>query len=148
MAETLRESSEEFLEHARASARYVRISPTKVKPVADLIRERDVSEARAILSLSPRKAARILKKVLDSAVANAENNKDLDREDLYVWKVFVDQGPVMKRWHPRQRGRAFPILKRSSHVTIVVREKGPEWLRRHPKALVKPRRRARAKAKP
>lgn len=141
----LSSNSEEFLEHARAVTKYVRLSPRKVKAVADLIKGRDVSEAKAILALTPRRPARTIAKTLDSAVANAENNKSLDRKDLYVWRVLVDKGPTMKRWHPRQRGRAFPILKRSSHITIVVREKGEDWLRRNPKSIAAPRKRASTK---
>ena len=94
---------------ARATARFVRIAPRKARAVVDLIRGRSAEEAMALLKFVPRRAASIVEKVLKSAIANAEHNYDLDASDLIVAKAFVDQGPALKRWHPRQRGRAFPI---------------------------------------
>lgn len=108
---------------AAAHARYVRIAPRKVRVVVDLIRGKRVEEARAILKFVPKAGARVVEKTLRSAVANAVHNLDLDEGSLYVARAFVDAGPTMKRVHPRQRGQAFPILKRSSHVTVVVRER-------------------------
>ena len=106
-----------------ATARYVRISPRKAGDVARLIRGKKVAEAKAILSLCPRAAARIVAKVLDSAVANAENNHDLSAEDLYVVRAYVNCGPTLKRFRPRAMGRASRIRKRTSHITVCVDEK-------------------------
>jgi large subunit ribosomal protein L22 len=89
----------------------------------DLIRGKNVAEAFAILKFTPKVGAEVVEKVLRSAVANAENNFDMDVDKLYVSSAFVDQGPTLKRIHPRSRGQAFKILKRTSHVTIVVNEK-------------------------
>lgn len=108
---------------ARATARHIRIAPRKVRVVIDLIRGKSISEALAVLRFVPKRASTVIEKVVKSAVANAEHNLDLSRDDLYVAEAYVDQGPTMKRIQPRQRGQAFPILKRSSHVTVVVREK-------------------------
>ena len=108
---------------ARATAKYVRVSSRKAKLVADLIRGKSIGEALSILALTPTKAAGIVDKVVKSALANAENNFDMNPDNLYVATAFVDQGPKLKRIHPRSRGQAFKILKRTSHVTIVVKEK-------------------------
>ncbi|MCR4398477.1 MAG: 50S ribosomal protein L22 [Firmicutes bacterium] len=108
---------------ARATVRHVRISPSKVKIVMNLIRGKPVSEAFAILRFVPKRASAIIYKVLKSAVANAENNFDMDGDRLYVAQAVVDQGSIWKRYHPRQRGQAFPILKRTSHITVVVKER-------------------------
>lgn len=108
---------------ARAIARYVRIAPRKVRIVVDEIRGKSVRDALAILRFTSKAAAPVVAKVVRSAAANAENNLDMDRNALYVAACFVDQGPTMKRIHPRQRGQAFPILKRSSHITVVVKER-------------------------
>lgn len=105
----------------RAVAKYIRTSPRKLRLVADLIRGKAVNEARVILQFTPKRAAITLQKVLESAIANAENNEDLEAENLTVHKVFVDEGPTMKRWTPRARGRASAIKKRTSHVTVVVK---------------------------
>jgi large subunit ribosomal protein L22 len=109
---------------ARAVARYVRIAPRKVRIVVDQIRGKSVDEALALLRFIPKRAAPVVAKVVKSAAANAENNFDMDRRSLYVAEAYVDQGPTLKRFHPRQRGQAFPILKRTSHITVVVRERG------------------------
>ncbi|MBQ9365298.1 MAG: 50S ribosomal protein L22 [Schwartzia sp.] len=108
---------------AKAVARYVRIAPRKVRVVMDLIRGKDVADAFAILKFTPKAGADVIEKVLKSAVANAENNFDMNIDNLYVSSAFVDQGPTLKRIHPRSRGQAFSILKRTSHVTVVVAEK-------------------------
>lgn len=108
---------------ARAVAKNIRIAPRKIRIVVDLIRGKQVGEAFAILKHTPKVASAEVEKVLKSAVANAENNYDMDVDSLYVSQVFVDQGPTMKRIHPRSRGQAFKILKRSSHITLAVKER-------------------------
>lgn len=108
---------------ARATAKYVRISPYKARPVIDLIRGKDVQEALNILEFTPKKAARLIKKVLESAIANAEHNYNMDPDRLYVKRAYVDEGPRLKRIWPRAWGRASRILKRTSHITVVVEEK-------------------------
>ena len=108
---------------SKAVAKYVRIAPRKVRVVMDLIRGKNVAEAFAILKFTPKAGAEVVEKVLRSAVANAETNFDMDVDKLYVTTEFADQGPTLKRIHPRSRGQAFKILKRTSHVTIVVDEK-------------------------
>ena len=108
---------------ARAIAKYIRISPRKVQEVADLVRGKNVNEALAILEFTNKRGAGILKKVVGSAVANAENNNDMDRENLYIAEVFANQGPTLKRFQPRAQGRAFTIPKRTSHIGVVVKEK-------------------------
>lgn len=107
----------------RAVAKYIRITPRKVRIVLDLIRGKNVAEAFAILKFTPKVGADVVEKVLRSAVANAENNFDMDADKLFVKTAYADQGPTLKRIHPRSRGQAFKILKRTSHVTIVVDEK-------------------------
>lgn len=108
---------------ARAEAKHVRISPRKMKPIADLVRGKSVKDAQAILKFTPRKGAEIFLKVLNSAVANAENNHHLDVETLIVKEIYANQGPTLKRWNAGSMGRANPVLKRSSHVGVVVAEK-------------------------
>lgn len=108
---------------ARAVARYVRISPRKARLVADLVRGRSVGEALVILDFSPKKAARILRKTLQSVVANAETTQSVDVDRLYVKRVLVDGGPMYKRYIPRAHGRATMIRKRTSHLTVVVDER-------------------------
>jgi large subunit ribosomal protein L22 len=107
---------------AKAVARFVRIAPRKARQVADLIRGKKVDEAFAILRFTPRFAAETMTKVLKSAVANAENNFQLNRNGLIVSEAFVDQGPTMKRFHPRAQGRMAMIHKKTSHITVVVKE--------------------------
>lgn len=106
---------------ATAKATHVRISPRKVKIVLDLIRNKPCDEAMAILKYTPRAACEPLGKLLKSAMANAEN-KDLDSSALYVSECRVDRGPILKRIQPRAQGRAFRINKRTSHITLVVKE--------------------------
>ena len=108
---------------ARAMARQARIAPTKVRQVLTLIRGRGAEEALTILRFSPQKAARIVYKVLQSAVANAEHNYGMDMDKLYVLTAFADQGPVMKRFRPVSMGRAHPYVHRTSHVTVTVAER-------------------------
>ena len=108
---------------AKAHLKYARISPRKVKIVLDLIRGKDVATAMAILKNTPKSASEYLTKLLRSAVANAENNFNMDVSKLYVSECFVCPGPTLKRIRPRAQGRAFRIDKRTSHVTIAVSEK-------------------------
>ena len=108
---------------ARAQATYVRISPRKVKIVLDLIRNKPVDEAMAIVKFTPKSACEPIAKLLKSATANAENNLNLDRKDLYVSECFVCPGPILKRIRPRAQGRAYRIEKRTSHITLVLKEK-------------------------
>ena len=108
---------------AKAVAKYVRIAPRKVRVVMNLIRGKNVADAFAILKFTPKVGADVIEKVLKSAVANAENNFDMNVDKLYISSAYVDQGPTLKRIHPRSRGQAFSILKRTSHVTVVVAER-------------------------
>ena len=103
-----------------AVARYVRISSRKAKIVLDLIRGKKVDEAQAILMYTPKSAAPVALKVLNSAIANAENNLELNRDSLYVAETYANQGPTLKRYWPHSHGRADQILKRTSHITIVL----------------------------
>ena len=108
---------------AVAYLRYSRISPRKVTIVLDLIRNKPVDLAMAILKNTPKAASEPLEKLLKSAIANAENNNHMDVSKLYVSQCFVCQGPTLKRIRPRAHGRAFTILKRTSHVTLAVSER-------------------------
>ena len=107
-------------EGTRAVLRHAHTSAYKVRPVLDLIRGKDVVRAREILEFSERDAARLVGKVLGSAIANAENNDGIDPEELYVAACYADEGTTMKRWRPRARGRATRIRKRGCHVTVIV----------------------------
>ena len=108
---------------AKAVAKYIRMSPQKVRLVVDLVRGKDVQEAKHILLFTRKYAAGIVAKVLKSAVANASQNPHIDENTLYVKEIFVDQGPSLKRWRARARGRAAGIKKRTSHITVVLDEK-------------------------
>ncbi len=108
---------------AKAIAKFVRISPRKVRQVVNLIRGKKVSDALAILKFTPKGSTEPVTKVLKSAVANAEHNLELVADNLFVTEVFVDEGPTLKRIKPRAMGRADQIRKRSSHITLVVGEK-------------------------
>ena len=108
---------------ARAIAKYVRISSRKVRVVLDLVRGKNVNEAFAILNYTPQNSATVVNKVLKSAAANAENNLNLDVNKLYVAEAYANQGPTLKRFRPRAQGRAYSIMKRSSHITLVVKER-------------------------
>lgn len=105
---------------ARAQARFVRVTPQKARRVIDLIRGLPASDAQALLRFAPQSASEPIGKVLDSAIANATNNYNLDSRTLVVSEAFVDEGPTMKRFRPRAQGRASQILKRTSHITVVV----------------------------
>ena len=108
---------------AKAVAKYVRMSSSKLKPVADLVRGKDLNEALTILKFTPGKGSELVEKVVKSAAANAENNHEMDPEKLYVAEIFANQGPTLKRVQPRAQGRAFRIRKRTSHITIVLKER-------------------------
>ena len=109
----------------QAVLKFVKLSPQKARLVADLVRGKKVDEALNILKFSTKKAAKVLKKVLDSAIANAENNNGADVDELKVQEIFIDVGPVMKRIMPRAKGSADRITKRTSHVTIRVSDEQP-----------------------
>jgi len=106
----------------RAVTRYVRISPRKARLVTELVKGKPVEEALTTLKFVPKKGARLVRKTLRSAVANAEHNPNIDVDTLYVKRIYVDEGPSMKRWRPRAMGRATRILKRSSHITVILDE--------------------------
>ena len=108
---------------SRAVARYIRISPRKVRLIMDEIRGRRIEEALNQLSFAPQKGAFILKKLINSAVANAEQNFEMDVDKLYIKRVFADEGPTLKRFRPRAMGRASKIRKRTSHLTVVLDER-------------------------
>jgi len=108
---------------AKAVAKFIRISPRKVRQVVDLIRGKDVNEALAILRFTPKRASTPVAKVINSAAANAEHNYDMNRDDLYVAKAYVDEGPTIKRWQARGMGRADILRHRTSHITVIVEEK-------------------------
>ena len=108
---------------AKATLRYIRISPRKVGILCDLIRGKSVAQANAILALTPKAAAEPLVKLLKSAAANAENNHQMDPEKLYVSACYANPGPIIKRMMPRAQGRAYRINKRTSHITIAVAER-------------------------
>ena len=108
---------------ARAIATYARMSPSKLTTVTDLVRGKDLNEALTILKFTPGKGAEIVEKVVASAAANAENNFDLNPDNLYVAEIYANQGPTMKRWRVGAQGRASMILKRSSHVAVTLKEK-------------------------
>ena len=107
---------------ARASLNYARISSRKVKIVADLIRGKKVDKALTIVKFAPKASAEILEKLLKSAIANAENNHFMNRKDLVVSEIYANQGPTLKRIRPAAKGSAVRIRKRTSHITIVLRE--------------------------
>lgn len=107
----------------RAVAKHIRIAPRKMRLVVDLIRGKKVGEAIAILKNTPKAGSPVVEKVLKSAIANAENNFSLDANNLYISKIYVDEGTTLKRFHPRAQGRAYSIFKRTSHVTVYVSEK-------------------------
>ena len=111
---------------AKAIAKYVRMSPSKLKPIADLVRGKSLDEALTILKFTPGKGSEIFEKVVLSAAANAENNHDMNRDELYVAEIYANQGPTMKRWRAGSRGSASRILKRSSHVGVTLKERNAE----------------------
>jgi large subunit ribosomal protein L22 len=105
---------------ARAQARYVRVTPQKARRVVDLIRGMVAADAQSVLKFAPQAASEPIGKVLDSAIANATNNLNLDPTTLVISQAFIDEGPTMKRFRPRAQGRAFRIRKRTSHITVIV----------------------------
>ncbi len=108
---------------AEATLKYARISSRKVKIVADLIRGKNVDEALAIIKYNPKASSEILEKLLKSAIANAENNHYMTRTNLYIAEIYANQGPTLKRIRPAAKGSAFKIRKRTSHITVVLRER-------------------------
>lgn len=106
----------------KAKISYLRIAPRKVRLVADMIRGKDVEKAQNILNFTTRKVSLPLIKLLKQALANAKNNFQLDTTNLYIYKIFVDEGPKYKRWQPRARGQAYEIQKKTSHITIILEE--------------------------
>ena len=124
MATRSKEKTAYRREHAdkrpHAIARYIRMSPRKVKVVIDMIRGKSAKEAAAILRYTPKAACEPVLKVLNSAIANAENNLDMNRDDLYVAEAYANQGPTLKRYRARARGSASPIRKRTSHITVIL----------------------------
>ncbi len=105
----------------RASSRYVRVAPRKARLIADQVRGMHIEQARALLEFSPRGAAQDIRKLIDSAAANAENNHDLVADEMRIAQITVDEGPIIKRWIPRARGRATRINKRTSHIAMALR---------------------------
>ena len=114
---------EEEIRTASATLKYARISSRKVKIVADLIRGKNVDEALAIVKFTPKASSDIIEKLLKSAIANAENNHDMKHEKLYISEIYANQGPTLKRIRPAAKGSAVRIRKRTSHITIVLKEK-------------------------
>ena len=109
---------------AKASAKYVRMSSSKLKPVTDLVRGKDLDEALTILKFTPGKGSELVEKVVQSAAANAENNHNMNPDDLYVAEISACQGPTMKRWRAGAQGRAgIMILKRTSHIFVTLKER-------------------------
>jgi large subunit ribosomal protein L22 len=108
---------------ASAVAKYIRISPRKVRLIMDEIRGKKVGDALNMLSFAPQKGGRILKKLISSAVANAQQNSGVDVDKLFVYRIFADEGPTLKRFSPRAQGRATRILKRTSHLTVILNDK-------------------------
>jgi large subunit ribosomal protein L22 len=108
---------------AKAIAKTVRIAPRKARLVADLVRGKNVVDALVILSATPKAASPLIKKVLQSAAANAINNHSMNEETLYIKEIMINEGPTLKRFRPKAKGIAAPILKRTSHINIVVAEK-------------------------
>ena len=108
---------------AKATAKYVRMSPSKLKPVTDLVRGKDLNEALTILKFTSGKGAELVEKVVQSAAANAENNHDMNPDELYVAEIYANQGPTMKQFRAGAQGRASMILKRSSHIAVTLRSR-------------------------
>ena len=112
------EKAREEVQAVRATAKYVRISPRKMRLVADTVRGKKIAAASSTLTFSTRDAAKVVSKVLASAVANAENNHDMSGDELFVSRIFVNEGPTLKRFRPRAMGRASQIRKRTCHLTV------------------------------
>lgn len=113
---------------AKATHKYARLSASKARVVLNLVRDEDLALARDRLRFCERGAAEVVSKVLESAVANATNNEQLDADELYVAECWADEGPVLKRWRPRARGRATRIFKQTCHITVIVAQLSPEEL--------------------
>ena len=114
---------EEIIPRAEATLKYARISSRKVKIVADLIKGKNIDEALAIVKYTPKASSEIIEKLLKSAIANAENNHNMTHEKLYVSEIYANQGPTLKRIRPAAKGSAVRIRKRTSHITIVLKER-------------------------
>ena len=114
---------ETMLREARATLKFARISSRKVKIVADLIRGKDVDEALAIVKFTPKASSEVIEKLLKSAIANAENNFNMDRSKLYISEIYANQGPTMKRIRAATQGRANRIRKRTSHIEVILKER-------------------------
>jgi large subunit ribosomal protein L22 len=110
------------MEEAKATLKYVRISPRKVRLVTDLVRGKKVSDALNTLAFTRKKSSKVVSDLVKSAAANAESTKNMDPDNLYISRIFVDGGPMLKRFMPRAMGRATRILKRTSHITVVLKE--------------------------
>ena len=107
----------------KAKLNHLRIAPRKIRLVADMIRGEQASKAKTLLKFSLKKGCLNIGKLLDSAVANASNNFQLDKENLFIKEIKVDEGPKLKRWHPMSKGRAVPIQKKTSHITLILEGK-------------------------
>lgn len=128
---------------ARAQARYVRVTPQKARRVVDLIRGMVAADAQSVLKFAPQAASEPIGKVLDSAIANATNNLNLDPTSLVISQAYIDEGPTMKRFRPRAQGRAFRIRKRTSHITVIVESRdGVRVGSAAPKKAAAPKKRA------
>ena len=117
------QEQETLVKEAKATLKFARISSRKVKIVADLIRGKNVDEALAIVKFTPKASSEIIEKLLKSAIANADNNHEMKHENLYVAEIYANQGPTLKRIRPAAKGSAVRIRKRTSHITIVLKEK-------------------------
>ena len=117
------QEQETLVKQASATLKFARISARKVKIVADLIRGKDVDEAISIVKFTPKASSEVIEKLLKSAIANAENNHEMKHENLYVAEIYANQGPTLKRIRPAAKGSAVRIRKRTSHITIVLKEK-------------------------
>ena len=118
----MQEQETVMVNEAKATLKFARISARKVKIVADLIRGKDVDEALSIVKFTPKASSEIIEKLLKSAIANAENNHNMKHENLYVAEIYANQGPTLKRIRPAAKGSAVRIRKRTSHITIVLRD--------------------------
>jgi large subunit ribosomal protein L22 len=139
-------AQEQNVREGRAVAKWLRVSPIKTRRAVDIIRGKDLLEARRVLAFTPLKGARLVSKVLESAVANATHNFDLPEDRLYIHKATVDEGLRIKRWNPRAYGRANRITKPTAHVTIIVRAKDVEPAPRRRKPVVRKKAAARKQA--
>lgn len=123
----------------KAKLKHLRIAPRKVRLVADSIRGKTIQESRNILNFSMKGSARPLMKLLNSAVANAKNHSNIEEENLYVYKITVDEGPKIKRWQPRSRGQAFEIQRKTSHIGLILKEIDKSKIKKLRKKGIKPK---------